>query len=435
LDLDGESFWGLDLVIRAISEDLAVGDTIPMLQQMMYELPPDVEGIYDKMLEKMLSSRYASQAVPLIDCVMERKEVLNLLKLSFAEEGVDAVLRQRRKPVTGAEREARCKGLQKRLRSRCSGFLEVIRLEECLDEGGKETYHFHIVQFIHQTVQTYLKGEQVQLRLEPKRDRLETVKVRLIAADIGVLNSYDPALEQSSFLEMLKRYLGDGPGPNSSFQDIVQSCISNRDHKAHFIDPSHRKLLDQLGRILSIKELVSGRRSSYKIGQEAWPGEWQTNYLSFAVYSQWTGYVRSVIEKDKPALEKLGRPYLHYAVAGCEFIGQPPFPDINDMGQLITTLLDNGADINRRYCNRTAWQIMMAWMAFDYYQYHNTQSSSDGSNYAREGGSHKLHHGLEYFQILKLLIERGTNTNDPVPKVDDEDFGGPEWGSTRQVLQ
>jgi len=64
-----------------------------------------------------------------------------------------------------------------------------------------------------------------------------------------------------------------------------------------------------------------------------------------------------------------------------------------------------------------------------------TQSSSDGSNYAMEGGSHKLHHGLEYFQILKLLIERGTNTNDPVPKVDDEDFDGPEWGSTRQVLQ
>jgi hypothetical protein len=125
---DGVFLW-VKLVVKSLLQGLRDRNRISDLQKRLRHLPADLEALYSHMLEKT-DSFYLEQASRIFQIVLiAQKESVNhqitLLQLSWAEEedeslAINATLRA----MTEDEIIARCKLMDTRLKSVCSGLLE-----------------------------------------------------------------------------------------------------------------------------------------------------------------------------------------------------------------------------------------------------------------------------------------------------------------------
>lgn len=125
---DGVFLW-VKLVVKSLLQGLRDKNRITDLQKRLRHLPADLEALYDHMLEKT-DPFYLEQASQLFQIVLTaQKESVNhqitLLQLSWAEDEDEALaanftLRQ----LTEDEIIVRCKLMDTRLKSVCSGLLE-----------------------------------------------------------------------------------------------------------------------------------------------------------------------------------------------------------------------------------------------------------------------------------------------------------------------
>jgi hypothetical protein len=125
---DGVFLW-VKLVVKSLLQGLRDRNRISDLQKRLRHLPADLEALYSHMLEKT-DPFYLEQASQIFQIVLvAQKESVNhqitLLQLSWAEEedeslAIDATLRE----LSEDEIVARCKLMDTRLKSVCSGLLE-----------------------------------------------------------------------------------------------------------------------------------------------------------------------------------------------------------------------------------------------------------------------------------------------------------------------
>ena len=155
-------FLWVDLVVASLLAGMQLGDRIEDFQRRLDELPPELERLYEKILQS-LDPFYLGHAAQYFTLVEAAESPLTVLQFSFADE---------ESPVSAINREAgsmpenelslRTEAMKRRLNSRCKGFLEVDRSSQQVQENDL-THHWQLtVQYLHRTVRDFIKTPKAQ---------------------------------------------------------------------------------------------------------------------------------------------------------------------------------------------------------------------------------------------------------------------------------
>ena len=177
-------FLWVNLVVHSLLAGLVNGDRVSDLQRRLDFLPPDLENLYEKMLNS-LDPFYLEHASQIFQHVRAASEPPSLLCLSFADEEPEFVLKMKVRPLPGDEEFSRADTMRRRLNSRCKGLLEVgsarllpvdavdsedvslverpMSVDDCLAKGIPLA-DFN-VQYLHRTVKDFLETPQVWDRI------------------------------------------------------------------------------------------------------------------------------------------------------------------------------------------------------------------------------------------------------------------------------
>ena len=208
-------FLWVALVVRSLLAGFANGDRVCDLQRRLDSLPPDLEDLYEKMLNS-LDPFYFEHASQYFRLVRASKEPPTLLCLSFADEEPDFVQTCKVQTLDDHQKLSRANIMKRRLNSRCKGLLEVsqafasrhrratLRKNSIKLERSEEL----TVQYLHRTVKDFLDSPRVW--------------TRLVAA---TQNGYDPNLALSrSYLAQLKCMDPEGL-EQTVFLGVIRSCL------------------------------------------------------------------------------------------------------------------------------------------------------------------------------------------------------------------
>jgi len=175
----GVFLWVI-LACRSLCDGFAAYDSISELQNRVDELPPELEDLFQHMLDE-IEPRYKSHATKLLRICRQSKlaqkdlpvPTLGLAIIEQNDVSLSAIpsLRQ----MSDKERKERCKVLEGRLRSRCCGLLEVVysrapynfsemssAICSCTcPNGGHVSLVDSTVEFIHRSVLEFLTPPDV----------------------------------------------------------------------------------------------------------------------------------------------------------------------------------------------------------------------------------------------------------------------------------
>ena len=126
LEMSSGVFLWVTLAIRSLLSGLTNLDNITDLQRGLYELPPELDDLFSKMLLAVKPEFYRGQAARLFQVVYQSISPMSALALSFADEIPQGpALWINPKPVGILEAAQHVKIISARLKSRCAGLLDV----------------------------------------------------------------------------------------------------------------------------------------------------------------------------------------------------------------------------------------------------------------------------------------------------------------------
>ena len=153
-----EVFLWVHLVVASLLAGMGFGDRVSDFQKRLDLLPPELERLYDRILQS-LDLFYLEHAAQLFKLVQESPVPPQLILLSFAdEEGLDPYVDGNIKPLSQGELSLRADTMRRRLNSRCNGFLEVGKKSKGTTSDGTE----ETVQYLHRTVKDYIESKEAQ---------------------------------------------------------------------------------------------------------------------------------------------------------------------------------------------------------------------------------------------------------------------------------
>ncbi len=155
-------FLWVDLVVASLLAGMRLGDRIQDFQRRLDELPPDLEKLFEKILHS-LDRFYLAHAAQYFALVETAKVPLTILQFNFAdEETPESALKMICGSMTEDEISLRIEAMNRRLNSRCKGFLETDR---CLHTAqSKESIRPSqlTVQYLHRTVRDFIKSPKAK---------------------------------------------------------------------------------------------------------------------------------------------------------------------------------------------------------------------------------------------------------------------------------
>ena len=220
-------FLWVVLVVRSLLAGLVNGDRVSDLQRRLAFLPPDLENLYEKMLNS-LDPFYLEHASQIFQNVRAAEEPPTLLCLSFADEEPDFIINMKVQPLSEDEKFSRADIMRRRLNSRCKGLLEVDQavslVPKAVDPGDVSLTQYSMsvndrlaegtsladftVQYLHRTVKDFLENPQVW-------DRIMLAGPRTYAPYLALCRS---------FIAQLK-CLEPGSSCTKAFWRIIRSCM------------------------------------------------------------------------------------------------------------------------------------------------------------------------------------------------------------------
>lgn len=194
---DGVFLW-VRLVTESLLEGLEDFDTIEELEQKVKSLPGELggrNGLYMQML-KAIKPEHQAQAARLIRMVRRSQSSLPLVGVALTENLKASELPSVKiQPWTPADISDRCKIMERRLKSRYAGFVEVREALLLLPHS----YHIQspeTVQFIHQTAKDFLDQSftiEYLSTMAPQTDIDTDIDlVRLMVASINAYGTSKP---------------------------------------------------------------------------------------------------------------------------------------------------------------------------------------------------------------------------------------------------
>jgi hypothetical protein len=360
-------FLWVKLVVRSLLGGLQNGDKIEDLQSRLRDLPQNLEALFTHMLSNVPDS-YQSQAArifQIIRCndeglegphVMGQREgrPLSAIRLFYAEAKIEEILSAEMSPLSEEEMRRKESEIERRLRSRCAGLLELRMRAKFQNEQTsqiRERDQKDVV-YLHRTVAEFLHEPKIWTELVSHADGLE------FHAPVAVL--------QSLVAEIKLFNLGLQPQANRKipWDLIIDAMLFARLTEAQ-TQTSSLELLDELDRAMTT--YVPRATEHWAGGQHeggTWcdtyeedyrpTAPWHNNFMSLSVRFGMTLYVRdTILTKGSRCLLKPGRPLLDYACSPVpQYEHWSAFSDPN----LVETLLLNGADPNEKFNGFSAWQ-------------------------------------------------------------------------------
>lgn len=354
----GVFLWVL-LVVRSLLEGFSNADRTYDLQRRLDALPADLEDLFSKMLDR-IDPFYREHASQLFQLIRAAHEPLTLLQMSFAdEEDLDFAIRAKVKPLNMKEIMRRQEVMNRRLKSRCMGLLEVPLIDDTkdVDDGslssplmtGLTPLSYKVdksrtVQYLHRTVKDYLEQPLVW-------KRIVSMSQRTYCPNFALLRSY--LLRFKTFTRKDFHLL----------TEIVILAMLHARRAEIETGKALTVLLDELDKTLNI---ICAEQSGLLTGpddkpSQSWilicgciPLELQSgsNFVSFAVMADLRLYVQQKIDGVSSRLsDNEGCPLLIYALTqSLRPMPQRSWPPID----MIKILLDEGADPNEHFNLRTA---------------------------------------------------------------------------------
>jgi hypothetical protein len=164
-------FLWVDLVVRSLLSGMRLGDRIEDFQRRLDELPPDLEMLYEKILHS-LDPFYLEHAAQYFTLVESAKGPLTILQFSFAdEESPESAIKMRLGPMDQNELSLRIEAMNRRLNSRCKGFLEAERGLQSMQGTDKRPPEQLTVQYLHRTVRDFIKSPKAHKFLQASANR------------------------------------------------------------------------------------------------------------------------------------------------------------------------------------------------------------------------------------------------------------------------
>jgi hypothetical protein len=357
-------FLWVHLVVNSLFAGLSNGDRVSDLQKRLSFLPPDLESLYQKILDN-LDPFYLEHASQIFELVKVAHDRPSILCMSLADEELDLILKVRTEPFSVDKIKTKADVMMRRLNSRCKGLLEVASgldysgdvLYKYINEGSGERRPLPstTVQYLHRTVKDFLENSKNwKWLLASRRD------------------TYDPNLALSkSFLAQLK-----GTHPQTITQtSLIAQCLfyakraenlscgsllailDDLDRTAEGFSYTHdnRRLLlegevENLGSRLLFQHFID-RRQSYNL-KHPWTSDFtfspSPSFISLAVRLYLYEYVRTKIRPGCLVKQENGVwPLLYYAIAPSVLDKQLSTVDRFPNKRIVKLLLDNGADPNR----------------------------------------------------------------------------------------
>ena len=353
-------FLWVALVVRSLLAGLVNGDRVSDLQRRLAFLPPDLENLYEKMLNS-LDSFYLKHASQIFQNVRAAAEPPSLLCLSFAdEEEPDFMTNMKVQPLSEDEKFSRADIMRRRLNSRCKGLLEVDQagsvVSKAVDPGDASLLQYPMsvndrlaegtsiadltVQYLHRTVKDFLERPQVWDRIVLAGPRTHAPHLALCRSCIAQLKCLEP-----------------GSSCTEAFRRIVRACmfyaccIQARLEEGQSAQ-SLVSLLDDIDRIATNFHKVSTEEPFWpsKILSSYHPGPYEafdSTFLSLAVKLGLYTYVEAKLHHGCVAHDNDGvTPLLSAAIASLakpdQHFSRRPFPSVT----IVKMLLEHGADPN-----------------------------------------------------------------------------------------
>ncbi|KAK6070516.1 aflatoxin b1 aldehyde reductase member 2 [Seiridium cupressi] len=156
----GGVFLWVNLVVSSLLDGMKYGDRATDLQRRLDSLPPDLEDLYDRILDN-LDPFYFEHATQYFRIMAACSQPPTAILFTYAdEEDPTFALGPIETNPAYTEVELRVDAMQRRLNSRCKGLIEI---------GRKSPHSFiytpQTVQYLHKTVKDYIERPDIQRRL------------------------------------------------------------------------------------------------------------------------------------------------------------------------------------------------------------------------------------------------------------------------------
>lgn len=143
-------------MVKLLLSDLMNGEKLPRLKFRLDSLPPDLEQLFQKMLDQ-IGNENQEAASRIFQIVRAAIHPPTVMTLAWADEDDPNLPFDRAiEPLPSTKRDAKSRRMRRRLRSHCRGLLEAQR--SSLSEGT--------VEFLHRTVRDFLYRDEVWSKLQ-----------------------------------------------------------------------------------------------------------------------------------------------------------------------------------------------------------------------------------------------------------------------------
>lgn len=235
-------FLWVNLVVHSLLAGFANGDRVSDLQRRLSFLPPDLENLYQKILDN-LDPFYLEHASHLFHLVRVAETSLSIFCLSLADEDSDFIIRSEVGPLSNEDMSTRIDVMRRRLNSRCKGLLEVTpeatqsnRGEDLAVDSPKVFRGPNAtVQYLHRTVKDFLETPKIWSWLSASRTCRCDPYLSLTKAFLGQLK-FNPERELKS----------DDVASRNTIAEAISDCLFYAMRVEQYSDETLVALLDSL---------------------------------------------------------------------------------------------------------------------------------------------------------------------------------------------
>lgn len=176
-------FLWVQLVVSSLLDGMRSEDRVADLRRRLDSLPPDIEDLYDKILDD-LDPFYFEHAAQYFQMMKAWGGPPPALLVAFADESIEFILELPLQNQLPEDLEIRIETMQRRVNSRCKGLLEVFK-----GAGSRLGSYQVLVQYLHRTVKDYIEGAGVQEKLLNRMHSTFDPKLSLCSGAWGVFKT------------------------------------------------------------------------------------------------------------------------------------------------------------------------------------------------------------------------------------------------------
>ena len=389
----GVWLW-VHLVVQSLLDGLTNSDKLSDLEKRLRLTPTDLEDLYKKMLDS-IDDFYLENASQLFQVVLAAKSPPSLLGLSFAdEEDSRLALRAEVKPLTDEGMLSRCQVMNRRLNSRCKGFLEVPSPEsspyrptpagtesvdwdlqwpyadpkqhnydhsryEVLNSTSQSTANLK-VEFLHRTVKDFIAKPDIWTKLTAATRKNFDPNLALCQSYLLQLKTLHPeAMTREAFWDLVENYMHHAV-LTAGINIVSQMTMLNElDRAATKLAARPKFVASNVGRAFPVDSAAHWTSTGPR-------GKRGNTLLAFLIqYDSYQLFEKMVSRNCFNFYDHIGRPLLDYATIDWKSSSTVEARRMYDDDRvlrnkhIIKLLLEKGADTNHEYAASTPWRNVL----------------------------------------------------------------------------